>query len=136
MIPRCCSDLFNGPFKVVFDVEPVDYRNPVIHFVRTIQKVSAILTWDRFHSFSYVFFSSQSKVELWWPNGYGEPKLYNLYFGWTGGLSPELQPELWSTSQKSIRIGFRTIELIQKELGKYINQNCFSYWEILSKPKC
>ncbi|XP_037912429.1 beta-mannosidase [Hermetia illucens] len=88
-------DLFNGPFKVVFDVEPVDYRNPVIHFVRTIQK---------------------SKVELWWPNGYGEPKLYNLYFGWTGGLSPELQPELWSTSQKSIRIGFRTIELIQKEL--------------------
>ena len=49
--------------------------------------------------------------ELWWPNGYGKQKLYNLV------VDLELNPESGDTGGDKYTfnktIGFRTIELVQ-----------------------
>ncbi|XP_015586922.1 beta-mannosidase isoform X2 [Cephus cinctus] len=48
-------------------------------------------------------------VHLWWPNGYGEQRLYNL----------KVQSLIGQEStEKNIRIGFRTVELVQEPLEK------------------
>lgn len=54
----------------------------------------------------------KDKVELWWPNGFGSQKLYNLSVAVKDTDDNEI-------GQVSLRIGFRTIELIQEpvELG-------------------
>lgn len=54
----------------------------------------------------------KEKVELWWPNGFGSQKLYNL--------SVDVKDRNDTViGQASLRIGFRTIELIEEpvELG-------------------
>lgn len=48
-------------------------------------------------------------IEMWWPNGYGKQSLYNL----TVIFNPLTELE---TSIKTVRIGFRFIELIQEEI--------------------
>ena len=48
---------------------------------------------------------SQSKVSLWWPNGYGQQKLYDLL------VQTLVQGTV--TSSKSKRVGFRYVELVQ-----------------------
>lgn len=56
----------------------------------------------------------QEKVAAWWPNGYGEQKLYPLHFtlkAWRGD-SPELRDK--TKSHKSLRVGFRTVELVER----------------------
>lgn len=61
---------------------------------------------------------------MWWPNGYGEQKLYAIhvdviaYDTVFGAERSEL-----SRSSKSIRIGFRTVELVQEKL-----QNGYSFY--------
>ncbi|XP_053947050.1 beta-mannosidase [Anastrepha ludens] len=53
-------------------------------------------------------------VHLWWPNGYGDQKLYPLQFSlktWLQRSGPRLRAR--TTSTKSIRVGFRTIELVE-----------------------
>uniref|UniRef100_A0A1A9Z9Y7 beta-mannosidase n=1 Tax=Glossina pallidipes TaxID=7398 RepID=A0A1A9Z9Y7_GLOPL len=57
---------------------------------------------------------TKDKVSLWWPNGLGEQKLYPLYISvncWLDKGQPQLRAK--TTSQKMIKIGFRTIELIE-----------------------
>uniref|UniRef100_A0A1A9W1B5 beta-mannosidase n=1 Tax=Glossina brevipalpis TaxID=37001 RepID=A0A1A9W1B5_9MUSC len=57
---------------------------------------------------------TKDQVSLWWPNGYGEQKLYPLYITancWVGETKPKLRAK--TLSQKTIKIGFRTIELIE-----------------------
>lgn len=54
-------------------------------------------------------FSYQFEVEnpkLWWPNGMGEPKLYDLDI--------KVKEDGRTVSQKSVRYGIRTIELINE----------------------
>ncbi|TMW52461.1 hypothetical protein DOY81_002476, partial [Sarcophaga bullata] len=54
----------------------------------------------------------KERVRLWWPNGYGEQKLYPLYFAsncWLNKNGPRIKSR--TKSQKTIDIGFRTIEL-------------------------
>ncbi|KAJ6639178.1 Beta-mannosidase [Pseudolycoriella hygida] len=64
----------------------------------------------------------KDKVELWWPNGYGDQRLYTLKVTWEGATGSTLTNNINSvdrkflTSSKSIRIGFRTIELIEEPL--------------------
>ncbi|XP_073820460.1 beta-mannosidase-like [Musca autumnalis] len=61
----------------------------------------------------------KNKVTLWWPNGYGEQKLYPLYFVaqcYTEINGPKLRSK--TKSQKTLNIGFRTIEL-EEDLDDY-----------------
>jgi hypothetical protein len=51
----------------------------------------------------------QIAVRSWWPNSYGEQKLYNLSAEFRNGDE---------TSTKSVRIGFREIELVQEKIGE------------------
>lgn len=71
-------------------------------------------------SYTVISFNiSKSKVELWWPNGYGAQKLYTLTVSWR----PENRdvrtnriknvPNIYAESSKSVRIGFRNIELVE-----------------------
>uniref|UniRef100_A0A182Y529 beta-mannosidase n=1 Tax=Anopheles stephensi TaxID=30069 RepID=A0A182Y529_ANOST len=54
-------------------------------------------------------------VERWWPNGFGKQALYSLYVRWedvavNGVKLPNPDTKI---SEKVIRIGFRTVELVQ-----------------------
>uniref|UniRef100_A0A1L8EBR4 beta-mannosidase n=2 Tax=Haematobia irritans TaxID=7368 RepID=A0A1L8EBR4_HAEIR len=59
------------------------------------------------------------EVTLWWPNGYGEQKLYPLHFSlkaWWDAGGTSLRSK--TISKKSIRIGFRTIELVEEPVSE------------------
>lgn len=80
---------------------------------------------EEFHK-TVSFNISRDKVQLWWPNGYGDQKLYTLTATWR----PENRdirsnrvkevPDIYSLSSKSVRIGFRTIEIVEnaRDIGK------------------
>lgn len=51
----------------------------------------------------------QDKVQLWWPNGYGEQKLYLLHVKVIIGTD---------VVEEKKKIGFRTVELVQDPLEK------------------
>ncbi|XP_030369680.1 beta-mannosidase [Scaptodrosophila lebanonensis] len=56
-------------------------------------------------------------VTAWWPNGYGEQKLYPLHLtlnAWLDIAGPEQRAK--TVSQKSLNVGFRTIELIEDQI--------------------
>ncbi|RZC32612.1 Glyco hydro 2 domain containing protein [Asbolus verrucosus] len=50
---------------------------------------------------------SADLVNTWWPNGYGTQDLYNLKVTFTGENEQD---------EKTVRVGFRTVELIQEQL--------------------
>lgn len=52
----------------------------------------------------------QKLVKKWWPNGYGQQNLYNLKVTFTSAKKEVVS--------KSLRFGFRTVELIQNKIGK------------------
>lgn len=66
----------------------------------------------------------KDRVRLWWPNGYGEQKLYAVTFNLKSYRSVE-GPSLSSRtdSQKQLNIGFRTIELVEDKDGRWSNNN-------------
>ncbi|XP_075146469.1 beta-mannosidase-like [Haematobia irritans] len=83
------AELLDAPY--ILKKKLILYNSPQIEFVIHIPK---------------------EKVQLWWPNGYGEPKLYPLYFRaycWKDVNGPALRSK--TRSQKTLNIGFRTIEL-------------------------
>lgn len=49
-------------------------------------------------------------IKRWWPNGYGNQSLYDVLITFTADVTKEV-----SSVQR--RIGFRTIELIQKNVS-------------------
>lgn len=57
-------------------------------------------------------FAPQKSVKLWWPNEYGDQPLYNLNVAFFSGGTSE-------TSSKSVRIGFRTVQLVEEPMSKY-----------------
>ncbi|XP_076069531.1 beta-mannosidase isoform X2 [Oratosquilla oratoria] len=58
------------------------------------------------YTFTTSVFVDEDKVDMWWPNGYGTQRLYDLTVGWKNKHRPE-------ESSKSVRVGFRTVELNQ-----------------------
>lgn len=62
----------------------------------------------------------QERVALWWPNGYGQQKLYPIAFSIKcyAGNSSHLSSRM--KSQKVLKIGFRTIELVEDKDGEFV----------------
>lgn len=58
---------------------------------------------------------------MWWPNGYGEQKLYNLKVTWEDSRNNEVtrKENRIMGHEKTVRIGFRTVELVQDILRKF-----------------
>lgn len=65
-------------------------------------------------------------MKLWWPNGYGEQNLYTLTVTWESAVGRTDTNNInnvdrkFMISSKNIRIGFRTLELVEEPLGIYI----------------
>ncbi|KAM7362826.1 beta-mannosidase-like [Cochliomyia hominivorax] len=69
----------------------------------------------------------KEQITLWWPNGFGDQKLYPLHFtlkAWWNKANATLRDKI--ISQKSIRIGFRTIELVEEPVNEG-NGNTFLF---------
>ncbi|CAF0879148.1 unnamed protein product [Adineta ricciae] len=71
------------------------------------------VTFD--HEISISVLIPDENIELWWPNGYGEQKLYTL--------------SIYNKEQfiGSRLIGFRTVQLIQHDYGPQINGTSFYF---------
>ena len=52
-----------------------------------------------------LYIQQSVKIEEWWPNGYGKQVLYDLYVFFEASDG--------EMSTKKIRMGFRTVELVQ-----------------------
>lgn len=76
-------------------------------------------------------------MTLWWPNGYGEQKLYPLHFSMKAWLNRKgLDIRARTTSTKNIKVGFRTIELVEdaaREGKVLINETQKNYYINLNK---
>ena len=62
---------------------------------------------------------NKSSVNRWWPNGYGSQSLYDLQIKWEDSRINEVssRDRIFLIDSKTISVGFRTIELIQEEMG-------------------
>ncbi|KAI8046391.1 beta-mannosidase [Drosophila gunungcola] len=108
---RCYLDAvggqdFNGKL-ILYAVELLERPVVVDTFAReSISHLAPVIEFDQAVPIE--------KVVTWWPNGYGEQKLYPLHFtlkAWHGGDGPEVRSK--TKSYKSLRVGFRTLELIE-----------------------
>ncbi|XP_017057152.1 beta-mannosidase [Drosophila ficusphila] len=108
---RCYLDAvagqdFNGRI-VLYAVELLDHPVVVDEYAsKTISHLAPVIEFDQAVPIE--------KVVTWWPNGYGEQKLYPLHFtlkAWLGPNEPEVRSK--TKSHKSLRVGFRTLQLIE-----------------------
>ena len=65
-----------------------------------------------------------TQIELWWPNGYGNQKLYTLNVVFTDTLN--------KNSSKSLKVGFRSVELVQEPMS--IGTGLTFYFKINNVP--
>ena len=68
---------------------------------------------------------SSFNIQRWWPNGVGEQKLYNLII--------KITPEHSESQTKAMKIGFRTVKLVQYRLPSKTESYSF-YFEINDVP--
>lgn len=68
-----------------------------------------------------------SRIKLWWPSGYGDQMLYNL------SVSVSL-PNSEQNQQKSKRIGFRSVELIEEPVDSNPDNGLTFYFSINKQP--
>ncbi|KAM8707176.1 hypothetical protein ACLKA7_011296 [Drosophila subpalustris] len=88
-------ELLEQPVVIdTYTSQPISYLSPVIVFDQSVP-IENVVTW--------------------WPNGYGDQKLYPLHFtlnAWLGSDGPKVRSK--TKSRKSLRVGFRTLELIER----------------------
>lgn len=68
----------------------------------------------------------QDKVSQWWPNGFGNQPLYNLTSSFISGSS--------FVRNKTVKIGFRTVRLVQEPVRSDSSQGLTFYFEINGVP--
>ncbi|KAK7495642.1 hypothetical protein BaRGS_00013089, partial [Batillaria attramentaria] len=66
-------------------------------------------------------------IERWWPNGYGNQTLYDVYILFTANNTGEL-------SSRRRRIGFRTVELVQDQVSSDAAQGLTFYFRVNGLP--
>lgn len=61
---------------------------------------------------------NKKAVKMWWPNGYGSQTLYGLKVQWEDVNVNEVsnRERAYFIASKTVKIGFRTIELVQEEM--------------------
>uniref|UniRef100_T1J4G7 beta-mannosidase n=1 Tax=Strigamia maritima TaxID=126957 RepID=T1J4G7_STRMM len=112
------QDSHNGVLLVYLDSNKVYEKTLKVSVEKfeTVQNVSFIVS-DVRSTITIRYFIGKLKkwilhrtldinIEEWWPNGYGNQRLYNLNISY-------ISQTTMKTTSKSLRIGFRTIELIQ-----------------------
>jgi hypothetical protein len=63
----------------------------------------------------------KASVDTWWPNGFGAQKLYFLHVQWEDTTINDvrlIERKYWQ-SEKIVRVGFRTIKLVQETVGNW-----------------
>lgn len=93
--------------------------DPIYHYLDIL---SSTVDDDVYENISFDI--PKSKVQLWWPNGYGDQNLYDLTVTWRPEnrdiRTNRVKKIPGAESSKSVRMGFRTIEIVEdaKDIGK------------------
>ena len=105
--------------EIIVNLQTDLNQNVTFTKIVTIEKTDG--TGEFFEEFQLTI--DKSKVKLWWPNGYGHQSLYALSAKWQSGAKDVNTNEIrqipleYAISEKIVFIGFRTIELVEEELG-------------------
>lgn len=111
-VPRSFEGYLTLTFENLASVGPIEKRVQISNSL------------DNHFEEIITFTVPKTKVDLWWPNGYGAQKLYTLNVTWQGDnrdiFTNEIKqiPTEFLQSEKVIRIGFRTTELVEDD-AKY-----------------
>lgn len=93
-------------------------------FSPIVKQINVLESQKDIHIETIQFTIPKKSVNLWWPNGFGEQTLYQLNVTWTGENRNIFTNEIirnlpqYSISSHPIRIGFRTIELIEDSMKR------------------
>lgn len=86
------------------------------------------------HVVSVIIRVKNSTIDMWWPNGYGSQTLYKLNVTYDSAnrnvLTNEIRNSTPGPQFKAVKIGFRTVELIETPLAE---GNTF-YFKVNSVP--
>ena len=85
----------------------VEFQIAELNLQGVLSEVEAAGSEDSTALFSAQFNISKDQVELWWPNGHGGQKLYDLEVVLRSEADTDIQ---------SRKVGFRTVELVQEPL--------------------
>ncbi|XP_060872460.1 beta-mannosidase [Metopolophium dirhodum] len=99
---KCFESISNAKFKLALNTEKS---------ILSIEQdcCNDICVENEIHT-AIELYVPTTDVSTWWPNGYGEQPLYNL--------SIEFKTKNDDVESRTISIGFRTAELIQKQIDK------------------
>ncbi|KAK4886003.1 hypothetical protein RN001_002274 [Aquatica leii] len=98
-----CDNILQGDLKITIQTE--------ILKITEIYKVNIQKDMNGEFIFSHNLTIPKSYVNLWWPNGYGKPFLYEL-------RAMFVSPDKTEQSEKLLKIGFRKVDLVQNVLEK------------------
>lgn len=102
---------------------------PQANFLITVDEIGVQYSWISQVVVGYNRIQNSTgvpaaSVQLWWPNGFGEQKLYTVQ-GTFQALS--------ESESRSINIGFRSVDLVQEPVPNFVDGLTF-YWKINNVP--
>lgn len=99
------------------------------NFMINIKEIDVQFSWTSQVSAGYNRIQNytsvpSAKIQLWWPNGFGDQKLYTVQ----GTFQALSESEL-----RSLNVGFRRVELVQEPIPNFVDGLTF-YWKINNIP--